>query len=242
MQARNGAQSSSTRHSASTGDGATTEQWLLYCVVSCKMLTQDAGDKAVAAAGRVAGALRLVGRPPAGGTLRTRLGAADWGAGLAGEVAGLVVPTVIVGPAFHVDTCDERVALQACGTDAPRPVELHQALSPAAAGLVRIQAGIQAVLVDTGLVHGAVVVHPALRPVALAVRVAPVALRTSANRVVHTSRALRLWCARVLHDAGVDAVLVDAGLVHGALRVCRAFSLRLDCKQGGDTVCNMLWC
>lgn len=123
--------------------------------------------------------------------------------------------TIIVCSALHVDACNERVALKTDSTDASRLVVFHQTLCTSAAWSFCVQARIQAILVDTGLVQGAVIVDPALRPVALAVRISPIALRTCAHWMVHPCSALSLWGTWVLHDARVDAVFIDASFVHG---------------------------
>ena len=123
--------------------------------------------------------------------------------------------TIIVCAALHVDACNERVALETDSADASRLVVFHQTLCTSAARSFSVQARIQAILVDTGLVQRAVVVDPTLRSVALAVRISPIALRTSAYRMVHSCSALGLWSTWVLHDARVDAVFVDTSFVHG---------------------------
>ena len=150
-----------------------------------------------------------------GGALRTCVRPADRVACLAGVVASLIRWTIIVCAALHIDACNQRVALQTDSTDASRLVVFHKTLCTTAARSVSVQARIQAILVDAGLVQWAVVVDPALRPVALAVWVSPIALRTSAYRMVHTCSALGLWSTWVLHDARVDAVFIDASFVHG---------------------------
>ena len=152
---------------------------------------------------------------PTRSPLRTSIWLADRVAGLAGEVASLIRWTIIVCPALHVDTCNQWVALETDGTDASCLVVLSQTLRTSTTWSLGVQARIDTVFVDAGLVQWAVIVHPALRPVALSVRISSVALGTGAHRVMHSCCALRLWCTWVLHDARVDAVLVDARLVHG---------------------------
>ena len=142
---------------------------------------------------------------------------ADRLTGLAGEVAGLVVAAVGVGATLNIDTCNERVALQPGGTDAPRLVGLGQALCSSATRPVGVQARVHTVFVNASLVRRAVIVHSTLRSVTLAVGVSSVALGASTDRVVNSGCALGLGCAGVLHDARVDAIFVDAGLVHGTL-------------------------
>ena len=172
-----------------------------------------------------------MGDSSAGGALSAGVRATHWSTRLAGVVAPLVLPAVVVSAALDVDACNEWVALEAGGTDAPSLVGLHPTLGPPATWTVCVQAGVEAVLVDTGLVEGAVVVDPTLWSVALAVGVPAVALRTGTYWMMHPCCTLSLGCARVLHDAGVDAVLIDAGLVHGTLRVCCTLGQRLNCKQ-----------
>ena len=140
--------------------------------------------------------------------------------------------TIIVCAALHVDACNERVALETDSADASRLVVFHQTLCTSAARSFSVQARIQAILVDTGLVQRAVVVDPTLWPVALSVGVSPIALRTRAHWMVHSCSALSLWGTWVLHDARVDAVFIDASFVHGTFRVCCALWSWLNCKQG----------
>jgi hypothetical protein len=123
--------------------------------------------------------------------------------------------TVVVCAALHIDACNERVALKTHSTDASRIVVFHKTLCTSAARSFGVQARIQAILVDTGLVQWAVVVDPTLRSVALAVRISPIALRTCAHWMMHPCSALSLWSTWVLHDARVDAVFIDASFVHG---------------------------
>ena len=66
--------------------------------------------------------------------------------------------------------------------------------------------------------------------VTLAIRVSAISLRTGADRVVGPGVAARLGGARILVDARVNALLVDAGLVLGALGVAGALGARLDWK------------
>ena len=173
-----------------------------------------------------------MGDSPAGRALSTGVRATHRSTCLAGEVAPLVLPAVVVSAALDVDACNEWVALKAGGTDAPSLVGLHPTLGPPATWTVRVEAGVEAVLVETSLVERAVIVDPTLWSVALAVGVPTVAFRTGTDWVMHPRCTLSLGCARVLHDAGVDAVLIDAGLVHGTFGVCCTLGQRLNCKQG----------
>ena len=170
---------------------------------------------AISPAGWQAGALGLVVDAAAGGALRTCVRPTDRVTCLAGVVASMIRWTIIVCAALHIDTCNQRVALKTHSTDASRLVVFHQTLCTSATRSFGVQARIQAILVDTGLVQWAVIVHPALRPVALSVRISSVALGTRAHRVMHSCCALRLWSTWVLHDARVDAVFIDASFVHG---------------------------
>jgi hypothetical protein len=140
--------------------------------------------------------------------LRARCRLADRTAGLAQEVAGLVVATVVVHLALHADAGHQRVALQAHRAHAARSVEIHTAFRAAAARGRGGQAGVDTVLLDASLVQRTVGVGPTLGAVALAVGVAAVAFRTRADRVVGAGVALGLRRAGVLHKAGVDAALV----------------------------------
>ena len=126
------------------------------------LLTFDAGDKAVSSESGVTGALRLVVDAPTGGVPRAGVGLAHRAAGLAEEVAGLVLPTVGVGPAADRDAGDQRVALEAGGADAAGLVEVHAALGATAARPVAVEARVEAVLVDAGAVDRTLGVRPAL--------------------------------------------------------------------------------
>jgi hypothetical protein len=173
---------------------------------------------------------------PARGSLGTGAGAAHRATGLTDVVTDLVSAAVGVSATLHVDTGNEWVALEAGSADTPGLVEVHLTLCTAATGPVRVQAGVHTVLLHAGLVDRTVIIDPALGSVALAVRIPSVALRTGADRVVHPGHALGLWGARVLHDARVDAVLLDASLVHGTLRVCSALWAGLDRVAIGERV------
>ena len=152
---------------------------------------------------------------PTRSPLRTSIQLADRVAGLAGEVASLICWTIIVCPALHVDTCNQWVALETDGTDASCLVVLSQTLRTSTTWSLGVQARIDAVFVDTGLVQWAIVVDSTLRSVALSVRISPIALRACAHWMVHPCSALSLWGTWVLHDARVDAVFIDASFVHG---------------------------
>jgi len=170
---------------------------------------------AISPAGWQAGALGLVVDAATGGALRTCVRPADRVACLAGVVASLIRWTIIVCAALHIDACNQRVALQTDSTDASRLVVFHQTLCTSATRSIGVQARIQAILVDTGLVQWAIVVDSTLRSVALSVRISPIALRACAHWMVHPCSALSLWGTWVLHDARVDAVFIDASFVHG---------------------------
>ena len=170
---------------------------------------------AISPAGWQAGALGLVVDAAAGGALRTCVWPTDRVTCLAGVVASMIRWTIIVCAALHIDACNQWVALKTHSTDASCLVVFHLTLCTSAARSFGVQARIQAILVDTGLVQWAVVVDPTLWPVALAVRISPIALRTSAHWMVHSCSALSLWGTWVLHDARVDAVFIYASFVHG---------------------------
>ncbi len=97
------------------------------------ILTSYTGDKTVAARSRTTHALGLMPASRAHRTLRARRRFADRTAGLAQEVAGLVVATVVVHLAFHADARHQRVALQAHWAHAARRMEIHAAFRAAAA-------------------------------------------------------------------------------------------------------------
>ena len=193
---------------------------------------EDAGHKAVTAEPSVAAALRLVRHRCAGRVLSAGVGQTDRAAALRQEVAGLVRPTVVVSSALDCNAGDQRVALQSGAAHTAGRMELHSALGAAAAGALGRGAGVQAVLVDTGLVQRTVVISATLGSVALAVGVPAVSLGAGAHRVVGARRALGLRCARVVRNTGVDAVLVDASLVRGTVGVGRALGQWLDCNTG----------
>jgi hypothetical protein len=89
----------------------------------------------------------------ANGALRTRGRLADGAAGLAEEVTGLIVATVVVHLTLHMDAGHQRVALQAHRADAARRMELDAALrGPAAWRGRRSETGVDTVLLDAGLV------------------------------------------------------------------------------------------
>ena len=107
-------------------------------------------------------------------------------------------------------------------------MELHQALGPATTGLGGVEAGVEAVLVDTGFVERTVSVSTTLGSVALRVRIASVALRTGADRVVSPGGALGLGGARVADNARVYTVLVDTGFTLRTVWVLSTLGPRLD--------------
>jgi hypothetical protein len=187
------------------------------------ILTSYTGDKSIAARTRRTGALRLMATGRAHGALGTRAWLAHRAAGLTQEVAGLVVATIVINPALHAHARHQRAALQTRRAHAAGGMEFHAAFSTSSTWRRRRQAGVDAILRHTGLVQRTVVVGAALGAVALSVGVAAVALRTGANRVVGPGRALGLGRARILHQAGVDAALVEAGLILCALGIRAAF-------------------
>ena len=156
------------------------------------------------------------------GVLGTRVRLTHGLTRLAGEVTGLVLATILVCPALHIDTGHQGVALEAGGAHALGRVELNNTLSSAAAGSVRVEARVEAVLIDTGLVDRTVIVSATLGSVALAVGVTPVARRTRAHWVVRACGALGLGRARVAHHARINAALVDASLGLGTVWVLSA--------------------
>ena len=141
---------------------------------------------------------------------------------LAGEVTLLVLATVLVCPALHIDTGYQGITLETGRAHTLGRVELNNALSPAATRPVRVEAGVEAVLIDAGLVDRTVIVSATLRSVALAVGVAPVVRRTGAHWMVRARAALGLGRARLADHARINAALVDAGLGHGTVWVLSA--------------------
>ena len=94
---------------------------------------------------------------------------------LAGEVTLLVLATVLVYPALHIDTGHQGVTLETGRAHTLGRVELNNALSTATTRPVRVEAGVETVLIDAGLVDRTVVVSATLRSVALTVGVTPIA-------------------------------------------------------------------
>ena len=89
---------------------------------------------------------------PTRSPLRTSIWLADRVAGLAGEVASLIRWTIIVCPALHVDTCNQWVALETDGTDASCLVVLSKTLRTSTTWSLGVQARIDTVFVDAGLI------------------------------------------------------------------------------------------
>ena len=162
------------------------------------------------------------------GVLGTRVRPTHGLTRLAGEVTLLVLATILISPALHIDTGHQGVTLQTHGADTLGRVELSDALGSSAAGPVRVEAGVEAVLIDAGLVDWTVIVSATLRSVALAVGVAPIALGTGAHWVVGAGSALCLGRARTAHNTRVNAALVDAGLALGTVGVLSALWSGLD--------------
>jgi len=115
-------------------------------------------------------------------------------------------------------------------------VELHKTFCASTTGSVSVGARVDAVLVDAGPVDWTVIVDTAFRSVALCVRISSVALWAGTDRMVESGRAPGLWGTRVLHDAGIDASLIDAGLCHGALRVRGTLRARFNCIAVGEGI------
>ena len=93
---------------------------------------------------------------------------------------------------------------------------------------VSVEAGVETVLIDTGLVHWTVIVGPALRSVTLPVRIASVSLGTRAYGMMGTCGARGLGSARVVDNARVNAVLIDTGLVLRTIWILGTLRSRLD--------------
>ena len=97
------------------------------------------------------------------GVLGTRVWPTHGLTRLTGEVALLVLATVLVCPALHIDTRHQGVTPETSGAHTLGRVELNNTLSSAAAGPVRVEARVEAVLIDAGLVDRAVIVGATLR-------------------------------------------------------------------------------
>lgn len=162
------------------------------------------------------------------GILRTRVWAAHCLTRLTGEVTLLILTTILICSALHIDTGHQRVTLETSGADTLGRVELSNALSSSAAGTVRVEARVEAVLIDAGLVDWTVIVSATLRSVALTVGVTSIALRTGAHGMVGACSALCLRRTRIVHHTRVNAALVDAGLALGTVWVLSALWSGLD--------------
>ena len=109
------------------------------------------------------------------GVLSTRVLATHGLTRLTDELAGLVLATVVVNSALDIDAGHQGVALQSCAAHTLGRVELYNALSSATTRPVRVEAGVETVLIDAGLVDRTVIVSATLRSVALTVGVTPIA-------------------------------------------------------------------
>ena len=109
------------------------------------------------------------------GVLSTRVQPTHGLTRLAGEVTLLVLATVLVYSALHIDTGHQGVTLETSSAHTLGRVELNNALSSATTRPVRVEAGVETVLIDAGLVDRTVIISATLRSVALAVGVTPIA-------------------------------------------------------------------
>ena len=142
--------------------------------------------------------------------------------------AGSVVRTVPVSPTLGVRlgsvwselgrTLDQRVAHPARGTGALGVVVLDAAGSGGGAGVL-VEAGVEALVANTGRGLGAVLVDPALHPDTVGVGVALQARRTPAGGLVVGGVTLGVGRTRVVSDTGVKTIAVSTNLGDGTLGV-----------------------
>ena len=204
---------------------------MLICATlySCQLTSNTASsEESISSGSRITRALGVMVDASARGVLRTRVRPTHGLTRLAGEVTLLVLATVIVCPALHIDTGHQGVTLETSRAHTLGRVELNNALSSATTRPVRVEAGVETVLIDAGLVDRTVIVCATLRSVALAVGVAPVARRTGAHWMVRARSALGLRRARAADHARVNAALVDAGLGLGTVWVLSALGSGLN--------------
>ena len=93
---------------------------------------------------------------------------------------------------------------------------------------VCVEARIETVLIDAGLVHRTIIVSSTLGPVALSVRITSISLWTRAHWVVGTCGTRGLWGARVVDNTRVNAVLIDTSLVLRTVRILGTLGSWLD--------------
>lgn len=171
----------------------------------------------------VTAALRLMVAPRTGGLRCTATRVAHRYTLLAQYLTLVVIPTVVVHIAFHAHAGHEGVALQPGRAHTARLVVLDAAFCAPTAWLGGCGAGVDTVLLHAGLVQWAVVVNATFRSITLSVRITAIALRTSAHWVMCTGCTCSFARTRILHNAGIDATLVDTRLGLGALGVFATF-------------------
>ena len=141
----------------------------------CNLTSNTASSEVSISSGAgITRALSVVVDASTRGVLSTRVRPTHGLTRLAGEVTLLVLATVLVCPALHIDTGHQGVTLETSRAHTLGGVELYNALSSSATRPVRVEAGVEAVLIDAGLVDRTVVVSATLRSVALTVGVTPI--------------------------------------------------------------------
>ena len=148
---------------------ATLNSWL------CNLTSNTASSEVSISSGAgITRALSVMVDASTRGVLGTRVRPTHGLTRLAGEVTLLVLATVLVCPALNIDTGHQGVTLETSRAHTLGRVELNNALSSSATRPVRVEAGVEAVLIDAGLVDRTVVVSATLRSVALTVGVTPI--------------------------------------------------------------------
>ena len=113
---------------------------------------------------------------------------------------------------------DERVAHPARGTGALGVVVAHTAGSRGRTGVL-VQAGVEALVANTGRALGAVLVDPALHPHTVGVGVALQSWGTAAGGLVVGGVTLSIGSTGVVSDTGIKTVAVSTNLCDRTLRI-----------------------
>lgn len=140
----------------------------------------------------------------------------------------MVLTTVVINPTLNIYTCHQGVALESDRTYTACLVEFNNTFSSSSTRSVCVEARIETVLIDAGLVHRTIIVSSTLGPVALSVRITSISLWTRAHWVVGTCGTRGLWGARVVDNTRVNAVLIDTSLVLRTVRILGTLGSWLD--------------
>ena len=163
------------------------------------------------------------------GILSTRAGVTHGLTRLTDEVTGLVLATIIVNSALHIDTGHQRIALQSSAAHTLGRVKLdnrqrisnvqcylpvktyfNNTLCTATTRPLRVEAWVETVLIDASLVDRTIIVSATLWAVTLSVWVSSVSLGTRADRMVGACLTRGLGSTRVADNTRVNTPLVDA--------------------------------